>query len=167
MDKLNWFDFEEAVEFLIQEFSKVWRQKKPTIFHSIRVWSLLFHNGFSIEICIAGLLHDIIEDTNITFEIMEEKYWNYIANLVLASTENDELLKELQKEDIVKRCNDLSEEALIIKMSDVYDNFIFYKRDNNFPEIERCKIFAELIKKYRKKEYKNKFLNLADEIIKF
>jgi hypothetical protein len=35
-----------------------------------------------------------------------------------------------------------------VKIADVYDNFLFYIKENNIPEIERCKTIANLIKKY-------------------
>jgi hypothetical protein len=69
------------------------------------------------------------------------------------------------KEDIVKRCAELSENALIVKMADVYDNFNFYTKQNNIPELERCKNFAKLILKYKKENWQDSIFLKAEIII--
>jgi hypothetical protein len=56
---------------------------------------------------------------------------------------------------------------MIVKMADVYDNFLFYVKMDNIPEIERCKTLAELVKKYRKEEWNDKIFNRIEEIIKY
>ena len=55
---------------------------------------------------------------------------------------------------------------MIVKIADIYDNFLFYKKLNNFPEIERCKKLANLILKY-KQNYNDKIFHFLDEIISF
>ena len=55
---------------------------------------------------------------------------------------------------------------MIVKIADVYDNFLFYKKINNIPEIERCKKLANLILKY-KQNYNDKIFHFLDEIISF
>lgn len=55
---------------------------------------------------------------------------------------------------------------MIVKIADVYDNFLFYKKLNNIPEIERCKKLSTLILKY-KKDYNDKIFHFLDEIISF
>jgi hypothetical protein len=56
---------------------------------------------------------------------------------------------------------------MIIKLADVYDNFLFYVKVNNIPEIERCKTLTKLVKKYKDDEWNDKIFNRIDEIIKY
>ncbi|MBT3726762.1 hypothetical protein HOG21_03535 [bacterium] len=55
---------------------------------------------------------------------------------------------------------------MIVKMVDVYDNFLFYIKEDNIPEIERCETLAKLVRKYKKEEWNDKVFNRIDEIIK-
>lgn len=51
-----------------------------------------------------------------------------VANIVQANTKNTLLEKEYILEDIVVRCANFGEDAMIVKIIDVYDNFLFYSR---------------------------------------
>ena len=169
MKKFDWFDFEEATKILIDAFSK---EKKPTIFHSIRVGSLLYIKWFSIEICIAWLFHDSIEDTEITYDFIKNSFSEKIADIVFANTMNEELSKQDAKKDVVKRCYSYWEDAISVKIADVYDNFLFNKRiaekwDISLSEIDRCKIFANLIKTMNNKNYNNIMFDLVEEILDY
>lgn len=55
---------------------------------------------------------------------------------------------------------------MIVKIADVYDNFLFYKKVNNIPEIERCKKLANLVLQY-KKNYEDRVFKFLDEIISY
>lgn len=86
--------------------------------------------------------------------------------IVKANSKNLSLTKEEVLEDIVKRCSDYGIDAMIVKIADVYDNYLFYKKINNIPEIERCKKLANLILKY-KQNYDDKIFKFLEEIIAF
>jgi hypothetical protein len=45
-------------------------------------------------------------------------------------------------------------------MADAYDNYLYYKRENNTYKIE----VTNLIKKHKKEEYNDKIFLLLDEI---
>ena len=143
---MEWFLFEKAVLEFAKYFPKE-SQKKPFFYHSIRVWVFLWNQWYSEEIQIAGLLHDALQ-------------------IVKSNSKNYLLPKEEILEDIVKRCSDYGIDAVIVKIADVYDNFLFYKKVNNIPEIERCKKLANLILKY-KKDYDDKIFNFLEEIFAF
>lgn len=147
-----WFKFEEAVRILISYFPEE-GMKKPTLYHSIRVGVYLWNNGYSEEIQIAWLLHDALEDTDIPEIVISDNFWTDVLDIVKANSKNKKLDKSEVLEDIVKRCYECGENAMIVKMADVYDNFLFYVKENNVPEIERCKTLASLIRKYKKDEW--------------
>ncbi|MFZ4462036.1 MAG: hypothetical protein ACOYN2_06130 [Patescibacteria group bacterium] len=74
----------------------------------------------------AGLLHDAIEDTTITEDEITKLYGKHTAEIVVANSKDTSLPKEEILQDIVTRCADHSEDALIVKSADVLDNFAFY-----------------------------------------
>lgn len=62
-------DFEKAIEFIKQKHSGQKRkQGTPYYTHPVAVAELLKEKGFSLEYQIAGLFHDLLEDTDATIE---------------------------------------------------------------------------------------------------
>ena len=62
-------DLEKAIEFIKQKHAGQKRkQGTPYYTHPIAVAKLLKEKGFPIEYQIAGLFHDLIEDTDATYE---------------------------------------------------------------------------------------------------
>ena len=62
-------DLEKAIEFMKQKHGNQKRkQGTPYYTHPLAVAKLLENKGFSIEYQIAGLFHDLIEDTDCTYE---------------------------------------------------------------------------------------------------
>lgn len=163
---MMWFKFEEALKTLIQHFPAE-AMKKPTLFHSVRVWTYLWNHGYSEELQIAGLLHDALEDTNIWETVIQESFWTYVLNIVKANSKNNNVSKSEILEDIVQRCSLIWEDAMIIKMADIYDNFLFYKKENNISEIKRCKILVELVKKYKNSEWNDKIFKKINIILEY
>ena len=162
---MEWFLFKQAVLEFVKYFPEE-TQRKPFFYHSIRVWVFLWNQWYSEEIQIAGLLHDTLEDTSISENTIENLFWKKVLQIVKVNSKNLSLVKEEILEDIVKRCSDYGIDAMIVKIADVYDNFLFYKKINNIPEIERCKKLANLILKY-KQNYDDKIFNFLEEIIAF
>jgi hypothetical protein len=69
-------------------------------------------------------------------------------------------------EDIINRCISCSQDALIVKMADIYDNYLFYKSENMFSEIDRCKYLVNLIKIHKPSSYRDKIWEKISEIEK-
>ena len=157
------FKFEEALRLLVSHFPK--ETKKPALFHSVRVWTYLRNNNYSEDIQIAWLLHDALEDTDMTEHEITERFWSEVLQIVQANSEDESIEKSIQKEDIVKRCAQVWEIALIVKIADVYDNYKFYTKQENISELERCKNFARLILKYKKDNWNDPIFLKADKII--
>ncbi|MEK7452045.1 MAG: RelA/SpoT family protein [Patescibacteria group bacterium] len=55
---------------------------QPVITHPLAVSFKLAEMGLHLNVVSAGLLHDVVEDTNITIEDLKEKFGNDIASLV-------------------------------------------------------------------------------------
>jgi len=163
---MNWFKFEKALKMLMDYFPSE-PMKKPVLFHSIRVWTYLWNNNYSEDIQIAWLLHDALEDTDIQENVIEKNFWIDVLNIVKANSKNLDLPKDQILENIIKKCVLFWENALIVKMTDVYDNFKFYLKENNTWEIERCKKLSKLIKKYKKNWWSDDIFKKIEIIISY
>jgi (p)ppGpp synthase/HD superfamily hydrolase len=65
-----------------------------------------------------ALLHDAIEDTDITFDRLEAEFGKAVANGVLALTKDVNLEKHLQIEDSLKRIEQQPAEIWMVKLAD-------------------------------------------------
>lgn len=161
-----WFKFEKAIKLLISYFPEE-SMKKPILFHSLRVGTFLWNNWYNEDLQIAWLLHDALEDTDMPESIISDNFWNNVLKIVKANSKNNDLEKSEILEDIVIRCSIAWEEAMIVKIADIYDNFLFYVKENNTPEIDRCKVLSNLVKKYKREEWNDKIFERIDEIMKY
>ncbi len=125
----------------------------------------MWNNWYSEELQIAWLLHDSLEDTDLPEYLIKSNFWQNVLDIVKSNSKNINLEKSEILEDIVKRCSIVWENAMIIKVADIYDNFLFYKKINNLSEIERCKKIAELLKKYKKTYWNDDIFKKLDEIL--
>ena len=66
----------------------------PYIIHPLEVSIILIKNKARDNVVIAGLLHDVVEDTPITLKEIEKEFGKEIARLVDGATEPLELLKK-------------------------------------------------------------------------
>jgi len=119
----------EAVHFGAYAHEKQIRKSgEPYITHPITVATVLAELRVDIDTLIAGVLHDTIEDTNITFQDIAEHFNEDVANLVEAVTKLDKLkfrnLKEAQAETFVKMLFAMADDirVIIIKLSDRLHN---------------------------------------------
>lgn len=163
---MTWFKFEKALKILT-EYWPVWETKKPALYHSVRVWVYLWNNNYSEDLQISGLLHDALEDTYIPESLIENEFWIDVLNIVKANSKDRSLSHPEVLDDIVKRCSDLSQDAMIVKISDIYDNFKFYVKSWNYPEIERCKLLSKYCRNHKKDSYNDKIFLRLDEIDDF
>ncbi len=116
-------NIELAKEFAIKKFSEVNVQN-----HFLEVYGFL-KEDFKVEnedILIAGLLHDVLEDTNTTKEEMLEKFGQNVLNLVLEVSHpknwKDLTRPEITKQDLMteyyEHIRKISDGAKLIKIAD-------------------------------------------------
>ena len=74
-----------------------------------------FNLGFAVQV---ALLHDILEDTDTTYDEVKEKFGIDISNAVLALSKNDNLPKEEQILNSLARIKKLPEEVWAVKLAD-------------------------------------------------
>lgn len=150
-------NFDEAINF-VKEKHKGQTRKHGTPYHThpIAVYNILKEKGFSNDYLYVGLFHDLLEDTNTTYEEILNLTNKNVADCVLLLTKQngyimDEYISNIKSNDV----------ARIVKIVDRIHNLsesIF--ADNSFK-----KRYIEETEKY--------FLDLAkntifeDELIRF
>ena len=82
--------FENGVRFLVQHFPPSDESsRKPILFHDIRVGVYLYNNGYSEDVVLAGLLHDALEWSSATDDVVRDEFGENVLKLVLANTKDD------------------------------------------------------------------------------
>jgi (p)ppGpp synthase/HD superfamily hydrolase len=79
-----------------------------------------FHDGNLAVQC--AILHDTLEDTNITFEQIQTEFGDAVANGVLALTKNPSLEKSWQMFDSLNRIKQQPQEIWMVKLADRITN---------------------------------------------
>lgn len=92
--------------------------------HVIRVGDTVAKYVSNSHIIIAGILHDILEDTDTTYEELVTNFGVKVAVMVLALTNDEaEMAKEGGKRQyLAKKINTLLPDELFIKLADRLDN---------------------------------------------
>jgi (p)ppGpp synthase/HD superfamily hydrolase len=79
--------FEAAVRLLSQHMPlSDTSSRKPVLFHDIRVGVYLYERNYAQDIVLAGVLHDAIEWSDITKQMLLDEFGERVTKLVLAST---------------------------------------------------------------------------------
>lgn len=132
-----------AIEYLSIAFKNSGHNEKPVLIHSIRVGLTLFNHGYSKDIVLAGILHDVLEDTEVSYEQLEE-FGIYIAQLVFAATINLRIQSKTERNrDVFYRCKALGRDALLVKCADISDNIDAFTPSKEYKELVKV-----LLEKY-------------------
>jgi len=124
------------------------RSGEPYITHPIAVASILAELNLDINSLCAAILHDTIEDTDVTEDDLGKKFNKTIAYLVQAITKLDKLkfrnLQEAQAESFVKMLFAMAEDVrvIIIKLADRLHNM---RTINAMSESSRKRIARETL----------------------
>lgn len=120
-------DLMRAAFFAAQRHSQQKRkgaQGEPYVNHLLEVSALLAQatGGQDIDLLIAALLHDTIEDVGVTREEIEQQFGREVAGLVMEVTDNKQLPKAERKALQVQSAPHKSERARMIKIADKTSN---------------------------------------------
>ncbi len=96
----------------------------PYINHPLQVAEILSGTGkiTDVDILVAALLHDVVEDTETSPEEIEELFGSRVAGLVMEVTDDKNLPKAERKRKQVEKAPHLSDGAKQIKIADKYSN---------------------------------------------
>jgi hypothetical protein len=117
---------EQAIDFAEQMHKGQFRKgdKKPYVVHPQAVYSIL--KSFNIKdkvLLVAAWLHDTIEDTKATYNIIKRKFNKEVANLVKAlSSDPREIAKQGKEQYLLNKMLKMSNNELTIKLADRLHN---------------------------------------------
>jgi len=90
----------------------------------------------SEDLIIASLLHDTVEDTDVTIEYIENMFGGYVASLVNEVTNKPSDKDKFQNNKLHMhwKFRQLSQEAFLLKLADRFHNVLFLERDASHSE---------------------------------
>ena len=113
-------EFKDCIEFMKEKHGGQKRiQGTPYYLHPLEVSNILDKKGFSKEYQIAGLFHDLLEDTDTTYEEILKMSNLEIANAVKLVTKEKEYIMSEYMERIMQ--NDM---ARMVKLADRLHNLL-------------------------------------------
>lgn len=118
---------EQAIHFVEKAFAGQKRIKEdiPLSFHSIMVGYMLKDSGYNKEIILTGFLHDIIEDTEYTYEDIVRLFGETIASNVLKVSEDTTITDwTKRKEEFFNRMTSWSKEIFLVELADKLQNLL-------------------------------------------
>ncbi len=147
--------FEKSVRLLVEHFPvSDESSRKPVLFHDIRVGVYLYERGYSEDIVLAGLLHDAIEWSSATEEMLRAEFGDNVVKLILASTKDDSITDKHEKtNELIQRCVDNGQDALIVKTADIIDSFKWYSSQDNEGQLSYCMRNANAIFKFKSDDF--------------
>lgn len=107
----------------------------PYIVHPEGVAALVKDFGGDEDQIMAAWLHDTMEDTGTTYDDLAEKFGKHIADIVSEVTNDPYLKKEDKEAYMSNKLNNLSRDALLVKLCDM-----MYNHDDNCPIEQRMRI---------------------------
>jgi (p)ppGpp synthase/HD superfamily hydrolase len=92
--------------------------------HPVRVMQNLSQYTDDEEVLCASVLHDTIEDCDVTYEMILERFGDVVANLVLEVTNDPKERKKFKtkSDHLCHKLSKMSYYALLIKLCDRMDN---------------------------------------------
>lgn len=130
---------EQAIIILVDCISQSSLNPKPVILHSLKVGMKLLELGKPTEVVIAGILHDLIEDSNCSLEKIQKKFGSKVAKLVEALT-SERSIRDYQKRGYknIAKIKKAGPNTMLIKVIDYYDNLPYVaklKDEKKFEEV--------------------------------
>lgn len=146
-------EMDMALHFVSRSLDESGHNSKPVLFHSFKVGTILYELGYSKDIIISGTLHDLLEDTDISYEDICDSFGEKIAGCVLAATFDSKISDKLeQARKMFLNCIKFGNEALIVKCADLLDNIKYVNLvadvDVKNDLLKKYDMFLEMSKQY-------------------
>jgi len=94
----------------------------PYISHPAGVGLVLSKAGYSEDVIVAGVLHDIVEDTKYGHDEIQKMFGTKVATIVAEVTEDKSLPYNEQKDEYINHLETASVEALAVSGADLLAN---------------------------------------------
>ncbi|OWY25158.1 HD domain-containing protein [Sphingobacteriales bacterium UPWRP_1] len=87
-----------AIKFVAEAHEGHYRKgtNVPYIYHLMNVMKILCDCNCEEEIITAGILHDVVEDTPVTIEVIERKFGKRVAGIIAGASEPEKTVKDSQ-----------------------------------------------------------------------
>ncbi len=98
--------------------------QEPYINHLLEVANMVTQatGGTEPNVIIAALLHDAVEDQNVSPEMIASEFGKHVADIVMEVSDDTSLPKEVRKGEQVQNAPRKSREAKFIKLADKISN---------------------------------------------
>lgn len=147
----------EALDFATKSHNGVLRKSgEPYIIHPIAVAQILMDNQMDYSTVIAGLLHDVVEDTDITLDEISRRFGKTVAKLVDGVTKIDKLT--LERENLTEAD---SKKRLLLAMGDDV-RVIFIKLADRLHNMRTIQYLAKDRQEAISKETQELFIPIAE-----
>jgi len=147
------FEIEKAISYLVVNYNKSGHNPKPVILHSLRVAELLMEMGYDKKIVIGAVLHDILEDTEVSPEQLKSEFGEGILLLVVSVSYDNTITDPIQSyKDMFDRVIAYGKEAIVLKAVDIAVNSLYInlvpQRQKRKELVEKGTYFLNLTKRY-------------------
>jgi HD domain-containing protein len=82
-------EIDEARAFIEDAYARRLRRRARSVDHPVAVAELLAANGQPVRVVVAGLLHDVLEDTEVTPDELSERFGPEVVAVVNALTQDE------------------------------------------------------------------------------
>ncbi|MCI9162386.1 MAG: bifunctional (p)ppGpp synthetase/guanosine-3',5'-bis(diphosphate) 3'-pyrophosphohydrolase [Lachnospiraceae bacterium] len=136
---------QEAARFATKAHEGMLRKggKMPYIYHPLEVALLVSRMTKDEEVIAAGYLHDVLEDTAVTEEELEQAFGRRVLELVKAETEDKSLTWEERKAHTIRHLEEAPYEVKLLTLADKLSNIRATARDYLFMGDELWNRFNE------------------------
>jgi len=146
-------EIERAMQYLVHAFESSGDNPKPVILHSTRVGMDLYDRGYEEHVVIAGFLHDLLEDTDVTADEIRSTFGETVAEIVEAASFDESIDDYLERcYDIYDRCFESGRDAVAVKAADLLDNSDYYhlgeSEELRADQIEKMRYFIDRSEPY-------------------
>lgn len=147
------FAIEEAISYMVTNYNESGHNQKPVILHSLRIANMLMEMGYDKQVVIGAVLHDIIEDTNVTKEKLKADFNQEILDLVTAVSYDESIIDPVEQyEDMFDRVLAHGKDAVVLKSVDIAVNSLYINlvsdADKRKQLIEKGTYFLNLTETY-------------------
>ncbi|MCM1053460.1 MAG: hypothetical protein NC483_05760 [Ruminococcus sp.] len=171
---------EDIIHFIFLAFKGLKRKKEDIdlAFHSIMVGNMLKNAMCDETTVFIGYLHDVIEDTNCTYDDLLKRYGKDISDGVMLLSE-DKTIKDYveRKTKFISKLKTVNENILIVEVADKLQNlisdynlFLEKGKDSLITEADNYNnlkwYYTELQKLFNERIANNILLNRYNDIVK-
>ena len=117
-------ELDKVLYYVCDNLARTGHNSKPVLLHSFKVSYRLLNYGYNRDIVISSALHDLIEDTSVTYEEIKKEFGKKIADIVRAVSFKENIAdKYLQAKELF-----LSISKKVIGKEKVYKELLFKYR---------------------------------------